>query len=170
MKRIIKITALAITTISLGIQISPAQTPMDPSMKMDKPMTAMPMEPAPTILTQYLLIQKALAADSTKGISEASTKISELVEKDTMKMFPTSLATQAKALAKQEKIEDARKGFASLSAELISSLKAQKINTGKFFIAECPMAKAEWIQDSKKIANPYYGSSMATCGSIKGNL
>ncbi len=33
-------------------------------------------------------------------------------------------------------------------------------------VAHCPMAKASWLQRSKDVANPYYGSEMLTCGTI----
>jgi hypothetical protein len=32
------------------------------------------------------------------------------------------------------------------------------------------MAKANWLSDQKEIANPYYGNSMLTCGSVKETL
>jgi Cu(I)/Ag(I) efflux system membrane fusion protein len=34
-------------------------------------------------------------------------------------------------------------------------------------IAYCPMAKASWLQHGQEITNPYMGTAMATCGSIK---
>ncbi len=33
-------------------------------------------------------------------------------------------------------------------------------------IAHCPMKNADWIQTGDEISNPYFGSMMATCGSV----
>lgn len=30
----------------------------------------------------------------------------------------------------------------------------------------CPMKKAYWLSMEKEIKNPYYGSSMLTCGKV----
>jgi hypothetical protein len=33
--------------------------------------------------------------------------------------------------------------------------------------AYCPMAKKSWLQKGDTLANPYYGTSMPTCGEFK---
>ena len=37
-------------------------------------------------------------------------------------------------------------------------------------VANCPMKKADWIQRGQAIENPYYGTSMSTCGSVTRQL
>jgi Cu(I)/Ag(I) efflux system membrane fusion protein/cobalt-zinc-cadmium efflux system membrane fusion protein len=37
-------------------------------------------------------------------------------------------------------------------------------------VANCSMRKADWIQRGETIANPYYGSSMSTCGTVTKQL
>jgi len=38
---------------------------------------------------------------------------------------------------------------------------------GDCLIMTCPMARADWIQTTATVANPYYGSQMLRCGTIK---
>ena len=34
-------------------------------------------------------------------------------------------------------------------------------------VAECPMKQKPWLQEGPDILNPYFGSSMLTCGSFR---
>jgi hypothetical protein len=34
-------------------------------------------------------------------------------------------------------------------------------------VAYCPMVRKSWLQKDGTISNPYYGSSMQTCGEFK---
>ena len=36
-----------------------------------------------------------------------------------------------------------------------------------YYVVNCPMLKKDWVQNSEKIANPYGGKEMASCGEIK---
>ena len=82
------------------------------------------------------------------------------------------LSTSATAIAKASDIKLARTAFLTLSQEITSLV--QHIGTTKetpLFIAHCPMAfdnkGGSWLQSDKTVANPYYGSMMLRCGSIK---
>ena len=37
---------------------------------------------------------------------------------------------------------------------------------GLDYVANCPMAKADWLQRSQNLANPYYAEDMKECGTI----
>lgn len=37
----------------------------------------------------------------------------------------------------------------------------------RVFVAHCPMVKARWLQTEEEIANPYYATTMKTCGEIE---
>lgn len=129
----------------------------------------MPMEPIPAVLENYIKIQGALAKDSVAGISEAATAINKLVKEDKMKMISGDVAKEAEALSKAKDVNAARKAFKPLSESLIKSLEANKVQTGKYFEAHCPMVNASWLQTDKNISNPY-DSGMAGCGEIKRNF
>ncbi|MDQ3210392.1 MAG: efflux RND transporter periplasmic adaptor subunit, partial [Actinomycetota bacterium] len=62
-------------------------------------------------------------------------------------------------------IEAARTAFGDLSAALIAYADKTKQPVEGKIVAFCPMANKSWVQADGAIANPYYGQSMATCGS-----
>lgn len=63
-----------------------------------------------------------------------------------------------------------RKAFNDISIELWKLLKADNKIVIKLYYAYCPMKKMYWISETKEIKNPYYGSSMLNCGSIKDSI
>lgn len=111
-------------------------------------------------LAQYVKIQLALAGDSLEGVSAASEAIA--------KQFPEDAVIQreAKSVAAAKELGEARKAFKPLSDHLIALLKVQPEKLG-FYVANCPMADASWVQADKALRNPYYGSQMLKCGSIR---
>lgn len=126
--------------------------------------------PLQTALEDYSKIQSALATDSLKGAAEASASLSESVQNDKTGFLPIELKSQALTLSKSSDLKTARNAFKPLSATLIALLSSQPAKSGRYFEANCPMAAASWIQTDKPIKNPYYGSSMLTCGSIEREL
>jgi Cu(I)/Ag(I) efflux system membrane fusion protein len=67
-------------------------------------------------------------------------------------------------------LKDQREGFKELSGRMIDLLRrvpATRAAAPRLFIIHCPMAHADWIQDSDEIANPYYGDVMPDCGAVK---
>jgi len=121
------------------------------------------------VLEQYVKIQAALAADSLEGIPEAAAAIAA-ASKENAGALPEATVSQAEAVAKATDIKAARTAFKPLSTTLIAAANAQKSKIGRYFEAFCPMADAAWIQADKKVANPYYGTSMLTCGEIRKEL
>ena len=68
------------------------------------------------------------------------------------------------------KIDHQREHLASLSKD-VSDLITLFGTTQKLYQDYCPMYNdgkgAVWISEAKTIKNPYYGSKMLTCGSVK---
>ena len=127
------------------------------------------------VLEQYLVIQKALAADSTKGVAPAARKIEALSKKldpSTVtgehaahyKDLPTKLGAAAAAVASAKDLASAREAFKGLSRPL--AMWAQMSKPDKTWVLYCPMAKSSWVQASADVHNPYYGASMLTCGEL----
>jgi len=125
--------------------------------------------PLQKVLEQYVKIQAALAADSLKGIPEAAAALASAA-KENAGVLPEATASQAEAVAKATDIKAARTAFKPLSTTLIAAATDQKEKTGRYYEAFCPMAGAAWIQADRKVANPYYGASMLTCGEIRKDL
>ncbi|MBI3987919.1 MAG: DUF3347 domain-containing protein [Lentisphaerae bacterium] len=118
------------------------------------------------VLDQYAKIQAALAGDTIEGVPAAARAIGKLAADDAGKTLPADVATQADALGKAKDLDAARAAFKPLSSALSRYLTAEKIKTGRYVQAYCPMAKAGWLQTDKAIKNPYYGKSMLSCGEI----
>lgn len=125
--------------------------------------------PLQTALEQYVKIQTALAGDSLKGVPEAAAAIA-VTAKNSAGALPDTVTMQAEAVGKATDIKAARIAFKPLSATLIAAAVAAKEKTGQYYEAFCPMASVAWIQADKKVANPYYGASMLTCGEIRRDL
>ena len=76
--------------------------------------------------------------------------------------------TAALQLASAAEIEDARDKFGVLSEALVSYMDGLHLTAPEGVrVAFCPMKKKPWLQEGAAISNPYYGSSMLTCGSFR---
>ncbi len=128
------------------------------------------MEPVKSVYDHYLKIEKALVADSTKGVADEAGAIAKAVRGDTMKMLPVDVADKADAVAAAKDLPAARSAFKKLSQPLIQYLAEHKVQSGLYHEAYCPMARASWLQDEKSITNPYFGQSMLSCGELKRNF
>lgn len=103
----------------------------------------------------YVKMQEALAKDD---YTAALNVHKDLCQKD--------LAHHSEAYKDCKKsfknIDQLRESFKSLSILYIANAKKEGLKG--LMVAECPMAKAKWIQKEGSIANPYYGKSMLECG------
>jgi hypothetical protein len=63
-------------------------------------------------------------------------------------------------------LKSARNGFGELSDSMIAYLQATRAKRNPPFQFYCPMVKKNWLQPDKNVRNPYYGSSMLTCGDL----
>ena len=115
------------------------------------------------LVSPYLKVQVALAADSTDGVVAAAGAIA--AEAKTLGATGESLVTAAEALAGTDSLKAARVAFVPLSDAFIEY--AGKVGLGDLKVAYCPMMRESWIQADGSIANPYYGSMMLTCGSFQ---
>lgn len=129
-----------------------------------------------TLIDPYLAIQKSLADDDLKAAQKGAKHYLE-----TMKKAPNEgedhketakLTEPAKTITAASDIKAARTAFLSLSQEVTTLVK--HIGTTQdtpLYVAHCPMAfdnkGGSWLQADKTVSNPYYGSMMLRCGSIK---
>ncbi len=72
------------------------------------------------------------------------------------------------AIAANKDIEKQRAAFATLAAPMLELAKVAPRNMPVYF-DHCPMYEggAHWLSLEKPIKNPFYGSMMLTCGSVK---
>ncbi len=133
------------------------------------------------ILPHYEAIHQALASDTLEGVAEHARAIRRIAAR-TAKAFSPQRAgvaadrgqecrsllpdveRAADRLAKARTLEAAREAFGDLSRPLV---RYREMATGERpYVVYCPMAKKPWLQESRQIANPYFGSKMPKCGQI----
>lgn len=129
------------------------------------------------ITQQYLQIQSALANDNSQKAnslaSELSLSISNIKMNDISdKLHPTfmqlqkNLENESRLIASNNDIKQQRKAFASLSKDMITLAKKDKISSSTLYENYCPMKKESWLSNTKEIQNPYFGSTMLDCGKV----
>ena len=134
------------------------------------------------IVTNYLKLKNALVKDDSKGAANAgrvlyvtlnSTDTKSLDAK--LKKEYVDIADDAKEHAAHigdnpRKIEHQREHFAMLSKDINDFVQTFG-TTQKLYQDYCPMydegKSGYWISESKEIKNPYFGSQMLSCGSVR---
>lgn len=75
------------------------------------------------------------------------------------------LTADAKSISTSSDIKKQRETFKSLTKSTYDLVKVSK--SGEVVYKQyCPMADADWLSKEKAVKNPYYGSSMLTCGNV----
>ncbi|MFQ6047738.1 MAG: hypothetical protein ACE5K7_00055, partial [Phycisphaerae bacterium] len=68
-------------------------------------------------------------------------------------------------------LDEDRAVFVDISRSVLALLehvRPDRSQWPRLYIFHCPMANADWLQASRSIANPYYGSKMLRCGQLRG--
>jgi len=144
--------------------------------------TVSPKDYANDIITCYLNLKNKLAKDDSKGAAEnGKLLLASLNRFDTetlnakQKKEYLDIADDAQEHAEHiganaGKLEHQREHFVLLSKDINDLIKAFGSNR-QLYQDYCPMADdgkgAIWISETKEIKNPYQGSKMLTCGSVK---
>ncbi len=122
----------------------------------------------------YLGIKTALATDNSDAASKAADTFIKSVTMVDYKMVSEGnldvLRKAATKIAESRSIETQRESFNGLSDNMIVLAQNFKVAEQSVFVQFCPMADASWLSAEKEIRNPYYGSSMLKCGSVKKEL
>jgi len=126
------------------------------------------------LLTYYYHVKNALVAgDATAASANASafTKIANSIDQKMISKSNThTLARGAARIAETNDITKQREFFADFSAAMAAVAKAVKLTDQPIYQQYCPMKKTSWLSSEKEIRNPYYGSSMLTCGQVTSTL
>ncbi|MGZ0655841.1 DUF3347 domain-containing protein [Coraliomargarita sp. W4R72] len=131
-----------------------------------------------TLVAPYLQIQTGLAGDDLAAAQKGATAYLEA-----LKSAPAGEAAEevadlkapATSIASASEIAAARVAFLELSREVSSLIKHVGVTSETpLYVAHCPMAFSgkggDWVQSSTQVANPYYGSMMFRCGSVKAQI
>lgn len=138
------------------------------------------------ILTPYLAMQTALAADQFDEAMMAATDLSfalDLADASELKSaqqqrwqsLQDAIREHVLKVLEAEDIEMVRRNFDGISRALIEAVQVYgQIGGGDVELAYCPMAfddfGADWLQVGNTIANPYFGASMLRCGTVEKSL
>jgi hypothetical protein len=150
----LKHAALLMALAAAGCAPSTASTPKSGS--------AMPS----SVMDPYLKIQVSLARDSVDDVKANAgnlTTAATALGAPAMKIF-----TASAQLTEAADITDARDKFGVLSEALVAYMDGLHLTAPDGVrVALCPMKLKPWLQAGANISNPYYGSSMPTCGSFR---
>jgi len=75
------------------------------------------------------------------------------------------LTADAKSISSTTDLKKQRDTFKSLSKSTYDLIKVSSPEQ-PIYKQYCPMADADWLSKEKAVKNPYYGSSMLTCGNV----
>jgi hypothetical protein len=121
-----------------------------------------------TAYTQYILLKDALV---TSNSDEAKKTVSDLVKALAAVKDADAALKAATKLAGTSTLSEQRLNFSALSDEMAKLVKDGKLSSGSLYLEYCPMANentgAFWLSNEKEIKNPYFGSMMLKCGSVK---
>ncbi len=134
----------------------------------------------------YLDAHQALAADRESRARQALDKLAGMIDKVDMSLVKghahmqwmsvaNELRLSLKHRAQAQGIGGVRKLFINVSKVIIRMASFfQHAGTGTYYVAFCSMADsgrgARWLQQSRKVRNPFYGKSMLSCGEIRMTL
>jgi Protein of unknown function (DUF3347) len=133
------------------------------------------------ILTAYYQVKDALVAGDAKAAASAAGEMLKAVNGVNMSMLPSKdhqafmalqdkLAYDSRHISESSDINHQREHFTSLSANLFKLARQARLSDQPIYEDYCPMKKAYWLSSDAAIKNPYFGSSMPTCGKVSTTL
>lgn len=122
------------------------------------------------LLSQYYRIKDALVSGNNSNASASAEQFIKTLNSIDYKVVSegniNALLKDATTISESKDIKKQRDQFANLSNNMAVLAKAVKLSSEPIYKVYCPMKKANWLSSSKEIKNPYYGSSMLSCGQI----
>lgn len=118
------------------------------------------------LLNKYISVKNALVNSDSKEATAAIGSFYEAIKKEDKFTHQSELLKVTEKLSKVSDIEKQRAVLNDVSTLMWKLVKvSDKVNQSVYY-QYCPMKKAYWLSYEKDIKNPYYGSSMLTCGKI----
>jgi len=129
----------------------------------------------------YLKWKDALTNDNFAEAQKMATNLKSALDKINMSLFTGdahnvwmeyqgSLNNSLEHVQHFSDIEQLRKSFQTVSSTIIEMTNKFTPLSKTIYVQHCPMADnnkgADWLSTEKEIRNPYFGSSMLTCGEI----
>lgn len=129
----------------------------------------------------YLKWKDAMTNDDFAEAQKMAINMKSVLEKINMGLFKGdshdawmdfqgSLSNSLEHVLHFSDIEQLRKTFQTVSTTMIEMANTFKPLGETIYVLHCPMADnnkgADWLSSEKEIRNPYFGSSMLTCGEV----
>ncbi|WP_396626129.1 DUF3347 domain-containing protein [Luteitalea sp.] len=164
---------VASVVVALGVSASADTTPpATGSSRLSTSVGARPSMVAADFIADvvgpYLAMQEALVRDDLAPVGSAAASLQKGASG--LGADGAALVAAAGKARGAKTLEAAREAFGDLSAALIAYADRTKQPIEGKVVAFCPMANKSWVQADGVVANPYYGTSMATCGSVQRKL
>ena len=137
------------------------------------------------LINDYLALKNSLFKDN----GDSARSNAKIFFRDLQDFKPDNLSGNAKKAYNQfvekisydiehiketTEIEHQREHFVTLSSNMYKLLQGLSKSSIKLYHQYCPMANdgkgAYWLNESEEIINPYMGSKMPKCGSVKDSL
>lgn len=133
------------------------------------------------VISRYLLLKDALVNDDLKQAQTQAKQLQSVLNAINMEVFEGDahilwmkhakpLNTATSNIVKAKNIKGAREGFIPLSENMIVLMQGMKPASSALYVQHCPMADnnqgADWLSAEKEVRNPYFGSSMLSCGEV----
>ncbi len=126
------------------------------------------------LLTSYYNIKDALVAGNATSASASAEQFVKSANGIDYKVISegniNALVKDARLISEAKGVDQQRQFFANFSTNMFALAKAIKLSSQTIYGAYCPMKKSWWLTNENRIKNPYFGSTMLTCGSIKETL
>lgn len=126
------------------------------------------------LLTLYYDIKDALVggnANTASAKAEDFVKAMNSIDINALnEASREALLKDASHISETKDIKLQREHFAPFSDNMIALAKTVKLSAEPVYQQYCPMKKSSWLSNQQAIKNPYYGSAMLTCGSVKATL
>ena len=112
----------------------------------------------------------AKAGELLNAINTMDVKSLSANDKKAFATVQNKLEYDARLISEVKELSHQREHFANLSKNMYTLAKSAKLSTQPVYEQYCPMKDAYWLSNESAIKNPYYGSRMLTCGSVKDTL
>ncbi len=119
-----------------------------------------------TLLSKYYSVKNALVNSDVKAASEAINDFQKTIKSESSFKQQDDLNMAVDKLAKSSSIEKQRAVFNDVSTTMWQIVKSTDQVSQPVYYQYCPMKKAYWLSNETSIKNPYFGSSMLSCGTI----
>lgn len=118
------------------------------------------------ILKEYISIKNELVKSDNKAASKAITVFYQGLKNEKDFAQKEAIIKATEKLVKASSLEKQRSAFHDVSVQTWKLVKSSNDTDKVVYYQYCPMKKTNWLSFEKEIKNPYYGSSMLTCGNV----